>query len=190
MTEHVTIGAAHWVYLLGVLVIVATMIMRANVVVPSILATALVAFAWTHSPVTALESVFNASFTAAKELFNIFLVIALMTALLNALKSLRSDIRMVEPFRAVMKNGHLAYRVARSRHLCDLAVLLANACRAPGLGGAAAGGDRCRSPGAWRCRGDRHRRTGHGAVVRLCDRRCARDQRQGGRRRRQRRDGR
>ena len=39
MTEHVTIGAAHWVYLLGVLVIVATMIMRANVVVPSILAT-------------------------------------------------------------------------------------------------------------------------------------------------------
>jgi hypothetical protein len=109
MTAHVTIGAAHWVYLLGVLVIVATMIMRANVVVPSILATALVAFAWTQSPVTALESVFNASFTAAKELFNIFLVIALMTALLNALKSLRSDIRMVEPFRAVMKNGHLAY---------------------------------------------------------------------------------
>jgi hypothetical protein len=53
--------------------------------------------------------VFNASFTAARELFNIFLVIALMTALLNALRTLRSDIRMVEPFRAVMKNGHAAY---------------------------------------------------------------------------------
>ena len=101
--QHAPIVAAHWVYLLGVAVIVLTMIWRANVVVPSVIATLLVAFAWTHSPVAALASVFNASFTAAKELFNIFLVIALMTALLNALKVLRSDIRMVEPFRAIMK---------------------------------------------------------------------------------------
>lgn len=111
MTSHITIGAAHWVYLAGVAIIVVTMILRANVVVPSIVATLLVTLAWTQSPVTAVGSVFNASFTAAKELFNIFLVIALMTALLNALKVLRSDIRMVEPFRAVMKNGHAAYFV-------------------------------------------------------------------------------
>ncbi|MFN5040558.1 MAG: hypothetical protein ACK5E0_28875 [Bradyrhizobium sp.] len=109
--QHAPIVAAHWVYLLGVAVIVLTMIWRANVVVPSVIATLLVALAWTHSPVAALASVFNASFTAAKELFNIFLVIALMTALLNALKALRSDIRMVEPFRAVMKTGHTAYFV-------------------------------------------------------------------------------
>jgi hypothetical protein len=105
------ITAAHWVYLIGVAAIVLTMILRANVVVPSILATFCVALAWTHSPVAALGSIFTASFVAAKELFNIFLVIALMTALLNALKTLRSDIRMVEPFRAVMKNGHTAYFV-------------------------------------------------------------------------------
>jgi len=109
--QHAPIVAAHWVYLLGVATIVLTMIWRANVVVPSVLATFLVALAWTHSPVAALASVFNASFTAAKELFNIFLVIALMTALLNALKVLRSDIRMDEPFRAVMKTGHAAYFV-------------------------------------------------------------------------------
>jgi hypothetical protein len=111
MGQHLSIGAAHWVYLAGVAVIVLTMILRANVVVPSVAATFLVTLAWTHSPVTALGSIFNASFTAAKELFNIFLVIALMTALLNALKTLRSDIRMVEPFRAVMKDGHTAYFV-------------------------------------------------------------------------------
>ncbi|HKU07313.1 MAG TPA: hypothetical protein VJR30_14690 [Bradyrhizobium sp.] len=108
---HVSIVAAHWVYLLGVAIIVLTMICRANVVVPSVVATFLVALAWTQSPVLALGSIFNASFTAAKELFNIFLVIALMTALLNSLKVLRSDIRMVEPFRAVMNNGHTAYFV-------------------------------------------------------------------------------
>ncbi|KAF1045920.1 MAG: hypothetical protein GAK38_02755 [Xylophilus sp.] len=106
-----TISAAHWTYLVGVAAIVITMIFRANVVVPSIVATFCVTLAWSHSPATALGSIFTASFVAAKELFNIFLVIALMTALLNALKELRSDIRMVEPFRAVMKNGHVAYFV-------------------------------------------------------------------------------
>ncbi len=111
METSLSIGAAHWAYLLGVAVIVVTMIFRANVVVPSIVATFCVAYAWSGSPVAAIGSIFNASFIAARELFNIFLVIALMTALLNALKALRSDIRMVEPFRAVMKNGHVSYFV-------------------------------------------------------------------------------
>jgi len=109
MSQQVVIGAAHWIYLFGVAVIVLTMILHANVVVPSIVATALVVLALTGSPVSALAGVFSASLVAAKELFNIFLVIAFMTALLNALKTLRSDIRMVEPFRVVMKNGHSAF---------------------------------------------------------------------------------
>ncbi|GMV45904.1 MAG: membrane protein [Pseudomonadota bacterium] len=111
METGVSIGPAHWAYLLGIAVIVVTMVFRANVVVPSIVATFCVAYAWSGSAVAAMGSIFNASFVAAKELFNIFLVIALMTALLNALKELRSDIRMVEPFRAVMRNGHVAYFV-------------------------------------------------------------------------------
>lgn len=109
MSQQVVIGAAHWIYLAGVAVIVLTMILRANVVVPSIVGTALVVFALTGSPISALGGVFSASLVAARELFNIFLVIAFMTALLNALKTLRSDIRMVEPFRMVMKNGHSAF---------------------------------------------------------------------------------
>lgn len=105
------IGPAHWAYLIGVLAIIATMSFRANVVVPSVLATFFVALAWSGSPITAIGSIFSASFVAAKELFNIFLMIALMTALLNSLKALKSDVRMIQPFRAVMVNGHVAYIV-------------------------------------------------------------------------------
>jgi len=105
------LSLAHWMYLAGVAVIVLTMIFRANVVVPSIAGTFLVILAWTGSPVAALGGIFNASFIAAKELFSIFLVIALMTALLNSLKELRSDVRMVQPFRGIMKNGHVSYFV-------------------------------------------------------------------------------
>ena len=79
MSQQVAITAAHWVYLAGVMAVVLTMVLRANVVVPSIVATFAVALVWTHSPVNALGSIFNASFVAAKELFNIFLVIALIT---------------------------------------------------------------------------------------------------------------
>lgn len=111
MSESLGLVAAHWMYLAGVAVIILTMICRANVVVPSIISTFLVVLAWSGSPVAALGSIFDASFVAAKELFNIFLVIALITSLLNALKELRSDVRMVEPFRAVMKNGHVAFFV-------------------------------------------------------------------------------
>jgi len=109
METSFAIGPANWAYLAGVLVIIFTMIFRANVVVPSIIATAIVSFAWSGSLITGIGSIFSASMTAARELFNIFLIIALMTALLNSLKYIGSDIRMVRPFRAVMTNGHASF---------------------------------------------------------------------------------
>ena len=111
MMNAVVLHNAHWLYLAGVAAVVITMIFRANVVVPSMIASFLVLLSLSGSVVGALGGVFNASLVAAKELFNIFLVIAFMTALLNSLKSIQSDIRMVEPFRVVMKNGHVAYFV-------------------------------------------------------------------------------
>jgi hypothetical protein len=105
------LGAAHWIYLAGIVVIIAVMITRKNIVIPAIAATFLTAWAFTGSIVTGLQSIFGASLTAAAELFNIFLIIALVTALLGALKKLGADRRMVEPFRVVMRNGHAAFWV-------------------------------------------------------------------------------
>ena len=104
-------GAAHWVYLSGIVLIIAVMIARKNVVIPAIAATFLTAWTYTGSFVKGLESIFNASLTSASELFNIFLIIALVTALLGALRALGADRRMVEPFRLVMRSGHSAYWV-------------------------------------------------------------------------------
>lgn len=101
--------AAHWVFLAGVVVILATMIMRKNIVVPAVLATFLTALVWSGSLATGLSSVFNASLVAATNLFNIFLIIAMVTAMLRALEGLGSDRRMVAPFRRVMRNAHLSW---------------------------------------------------------------------------------
>lgn len=121
MQTDVVLTPAHWIYLLSVLVIIVTMIKRANVVVPSVIGTFLVVFALTGNPISGLVSIFMASFVAARELFNIFLVIAFMTALLNALKILEADVRMVAPFRKVMTGGSASFIViAISTYLISL----------------------------------------------------------------------
>jgi hypothetical protein len=107
----VDITAAHWVYLAGVVVIIAVMIFRKNVVVPAVAATFLTAWVFTGSLATGLTSVFNASLVAASELFSIFLIIALITALLGALRALEADKRMIMPFQRVMRNGSAAFIV-------------------------------------------------------------------------------
>ena len=70
----VALTGAHWMYLLGVIVIIITMVLRANVVVPAIAATFLVSLAYSGSVVSALESVFNGSLTAAGDLFHVLQV--------------------------------------------------------------------------------------------------------------------
>lgn len=103
--------AAHWVYLIGIVVILVTMILRKNIVVPAVAATFVTALVFSHSLITGLASIFNASLVAATSLFNIFLIIALVTAMLGALRALGADLRMVTPFRRVMRNGHSSFWV-------------------------------------------------------------------------------
>ncbi|MCD8510989.1 MAG: hypothetical protein LRY73_14765 [Bacillus sp. (in: Bacteria)] len=100
---------AHWLYLAGISVIILTMLFRQNVVVPALVMSFLVAVAFTESFLGGIHAIFNASLTAATELFDIFLIIAIMTALLRSIKSIGADEQMVTPFQKVMKNGHLSF---------------------------------------------------------------------------------
>lgn len=99
------LSAAHWIYLAGIVVILITMALRKNIVVPAVTATLLTAWVFSGSIITGLSSIFNASLVAAQELFNIFLIIALVTAMLGALREMGADRLMVTPFRRVMRAG-------------------------------------------------------------------------------------
>ncbi len=99
------LSAAHWIYLAGIIVILVTMALRKNIVVPAVVATLLTAWVFSGSVITGLSSIFNASLVAADELFNIFLIIALVTAMLGALREMGADRLMVTPFRRVMRAG-------------------------------------------------------------------------------------
>jgi hypothetical protein len=106
-----TLTAAHWVYLAGLASLIVVMSLRKTVVVPAVVATLATAIVATGSAVTGLASVFRASLVAASELFNIFLIIALVSGLLGALRAAHAEHLMVAPFRRVMVNARVSFFV-------------------------------------------------------------------------------
>ncbi|WP_211230064.1 hypothetical protein [Desulfovirgula thermocuniculi] len=98
-------------YVLGVLVVVLTMIMRRNVVIPCILFTFLIGWAYKGSLVKAVQVLFNANLVAAKELFGIFLIISLMVAMLKSLSETGGDELLVKPLNNLMVSPLISYLV-------------------------------------------------------------------------------
>ncbi|MFZ5945213.1 MAG: hypothetical protein ACOYVD_14005 [Bacillota bacterium] len=102
---------AHWLYIIGVFVVIATMFIRRNVVIPCVLFTFLIGLYWHGSLIGALNTVFNASFTAGTGLFNIFLIIGCMVALLKAISREGADQLMVKPLKGIMSTPLISYVV-------------------------------------------------------------------------------
>ncbi|HLO12223.1 MAG TPA: hypothetical protein VK190_08320 [Pseudoneobacillus sp.] len=102
---------AHWVYLVVTAAVIVIMLFRKGVVLPLIIGTFLVAAVYKGSLIAGFQAVFNANLVAAKELFSIFLIISIMIGLLNSLKDLGADKRMVVPIQKIMINGHVSYLV-------------------------------------------------------------------------------
>ncbi|WP_080874917.1 hypothetical protein [Oceanobacillus timonensis] len=101
----------HVLYGFFTLLILVTMIFRRGIVLPSLLGTFVIASFYKGSIVSGFMAIFYANLVAAQELFNIFLIITFMLALLNALKDLQADVLMIQPIQKVMVNGHLSYFV-------------------------------------------------------------------------------
>ncbi len=103
--------ASHLLYGLFTILIIMTMIFKKGVVLPSLLGTFIIAWVYHASVIEGFTAIFNANLVAAKELFNIFLIITFMLALLHSLQDLGADRRMIEPMRKMMINGHVSYFV-------------------------------------------------------------------------------
>jgi hypothetical protein len=102
---------AHWTYLLGALVIVITMMTRKNIVVPSLVFTFVVAWTYKASIVFSIQTIFNANLYAATQLFNVFLIISIMVAMLQAAHYVGADLYMIRPIQRLMRSPWIAYLV-------------------------------------------------------------------------------
>lgn len=101
----------HWIYVIGVIAVVATMILRKNVIIPCILFTFAIGLVYTGSFTGGVATIFNASIVAAKDLFGIFMIIGVMVALLAALEVTGADEVMVKPLQGLMKSPLTGYIV-------------------------------------------------------------------------------
>ncbi|MFD1848434.1 hypothetical protein [Oceanobacillus bengalensis] len=102
---------SHMLYGLFTIIIIVTMIFRKGVVLPTILGTFVIAWVYTGNIIDGFTAIFNANLVAAQELFSIFLIIMFMLALLNSLRDLGADKRMIQPIQKMMINGHVSFFV-------------------------------------------------------------------------------
>lgn len=102
---------SHWLYVIGVLVVVATMIFRRNVIIPCILFTLVIGWVYLGSFVGGILALFNASIVAGKDLFSIFMIIGLMVAMLKSISAAGADRLLVKPLENSMKTPLTSYIV-------------------------------------------------------------------------------
>lgn len=107
----ITIGFTHWLYLGVVIVVLAAMIMKRDVVLPCLVGIFLIGLVYTSSLVGATQTLFNALMVAGEDLFDIMLVIALMVAMLKSLQRMGSDVLMVSPAKKLMVSPTIAFLV-------------------------------------------------------------------------------
>jgi hypothetical protein len=104
-------GIEHWLYLAGVVMVILTMIMRRNVVIPCVVFTFVIGLIYTSSFIGAMQTVFTASLVAGTGLFNIFLIIGIMLALLRAVEREGADRLLVVPLKKIMRTPLTSYVV-------------------------------------------------------------------------------
>ncbi|NSL53093.1 hypothetical protein [Calidifontibacillus erzurumensis] len=103
--------AAHWLYAAITIIVIVTMLFRRGVVLPALIGTFLIGWIYKDSFIGGFQAVFNANLVAAKELFTIFLIITLMVALLNSLRALGADEKIISPIQKVIKNAYIGIAV-------------------------------------------------------------------------------
>lgn len=97
-----TLTTLHYIYLIGVIAILAVMVMRRDTPVICIGFLFLLGLAATGTLAGGIQTVFNATLYAAKEFMEIIATIALITALSKCLSDLGSDYLMMKPLSGVL----------------------------------------------------------------------------------------
>lgn len=103
------LSAAHWVYLIGLAVLIATVVAKKNVIAPALIATFLTGLVYQGSFTMGLGAIFNAAIAGTRELLPVFIIIALVTAMLGAMRALGADTLMIRPLSGLFRNGHISY---------------------------------------------------------------------------------
>ncbi|KPI47886.1 hypothetical protein ACWTV9_18945 [Clostridioides difficile] len=102
---------AHYIYIVFMVIILITMIMKKDTIVPCILGVFFMGLFFEKNIFGAITAVFNSFIISLNELGPIILIIAIMVALSKALEANNAIQYMVRPFSKVIKNSNTAFFV-------------------------------------------------------------------------------
>ena len=106
-----TLTGAHYIYILFMVIVLVTMILKKDVVIPCILGIFCLGLFYTHNIAGSLGAVFNSFIVSLNELGSIILIISIMVALSKALETNKAINYMVKPFSRFIKNPTSAFFV-------------------------------------------------------------------------------
>ncbi len=107
----VELTAAHWIYLLGIIVVLVTMALRLETPLVCIIAAFVLAWVSTGNLIQAVQAVFNAVQVAFTELLGIVLIISIIVAMAKMLEETGIANQIFHPIRAMLKGPYIAFWV-------------------------------------------------------------------------------
>lgn len=103
------LSSSHYLYIFMVVVILAIMLMKKDIVIPCILGIFAMGYLYSGSIVAAVQSIFNAIIYAGSEFWSIIVIISLVVAMSKALQEVGSDVLIMSPIRKVMISPSMAF---------------------------------------------------------------------------------
>lgn len=103
--------SVHWLYLAIVVIVIITMGLRRDTVLPCALGIFIIGYAFTGSLVKAIQVIFNALLAASNEFLGIIVIISLVVAMSKALTDNGAIYIMMRPAAKIMINADVAYWV-------------------------------------------------------------------------------
>ncbi|WMJ83993.1 hypothetical protein ACS3UN_12995 [Oscillospiraceae bacterium LTW-04] len=110
----------HYIYLAVIIIVIGLMITKHDVVIPCILGLFVIGFCYhDFSVIAAAQTIFNGMLVAGADLFDIMLIIALMTAMLKSLTNMKADKLMIAPAAKLLNKPTIAFWVlAAVMYIC------------------------------------------------------------------------
>lgn len=107
----VTLNAIHWIYLLMVMIVIVTMALRRDTVLPCIVGLFVIGYVFSGKLVSTIQIMFNALIAAGSEFLGLITVIALVVAMSKAMSATGIDALIAGPVTKLMVNADIAFFV-------------------------------------------------------------------------------
>lgn len=107
----VSLGMIHYIYIAMVLVVIITMVLKKDTVLPCIIGLFFVGFASSGSLLKGVQVIYDSIIASGKEFWGIIVIISLVVAMSKALREIGADELMMAPIKKVMVNKHVAFIV-------------------------------------------------------------------------------